>query len=121
MFTNYFKNRYEVRPYQRSPLCSQPNTYRGFWPDVTMRVCPSGCVCQAVRAPGSKVTLAPLTRAGSIRSNKGSILTAPVNQSSGPLADGCEPLFLISINSPLLVRDETTVYWKCYTHDQGRS
>jgi len=34
-------------------------------PAVTIRVCPSGCVCQAVRAPGSNVTLAPLTRAGS--------------------------------------------------------
>src|SRR5579864_6749211 len=27
-------------------------------PAVTMRVCPSGCVCHAVRAPGSNVTLA---------------------------------------------------------------
>jgi hypothetical protein len=33
-------------------------------PAVTMRVWPRGCVCQAVRAPGSKVTLAPTTRAG---------------------------------------------------------
>ena len=28
-------------------------------PAVTIKVCPSGWVCQAVRAPGSKVTLAP--------------------------------------------------------------
>ena len=28
-------------------------------PAVTISVWPSGCVCQAVRAPGSKVTLAP--------------------------------------------------------------
>ena len=34
-------------------LCTQPQ------PDVTMRVCPSGCRCHAVRAPGSKVTIAP--------------------------------------------------------------
>ena len=33
-------------------------------PEVTIRVWPSGCVCQAVRAPGSKVTAAPPTRAG---------------------------------------------------------
>ena len=35
--------------------CTQPS------PDVTIRVWPSGCVCHAVRAPGSKVTLPPLT------------------------------------------------------------
>ena len=29
---------------------------------MTISVCPSGCVCQAVRAPGSKVTVAPPTR-----------------------------------------------------------
>ena len=33
-------------------------------PAVTISVCPSGCVCHAVRAPGSNVTLAPATRAG---------------------------------------------------------
>ena len=38
--------------------CTQPR------PAVTIRVWPSGCVCQAVRAPGSKVTWPPLTRAG---------------------------------------------------------
>ena len=41
--------------------CTRPQ------PDVTISVWPSGWVCQAVRAPGSKVTLAPLTRAGSRR------------------------------------------------------
>lgn len=35
------------------------------FPDVTIRVCPSGWICQAVRAPGSKVTVAPATRDGS--------------------------------------------------------
>ena len=39
--------------------CTQPQ------PAVTISVWPSGCVCQAVRAPGSKVTMAPPTRAGS--------------------------------------------------------
>ena len=36
-------------------------------PAVTISVWPSGCVCHAVRAPGSNVTLAPTTRAGSGR------------------------------------------------------
>src|ERR1051326_252730 len=45
-----------IGPPQR---CAQPH------PAVTMSVCPSGCVCHAVRAPGSKVTLAPCTNAGS--------------------------------------------------------
>jgi hypothetical protein len=53
-----------------------------------------GC---AVRAPGSNVTLAPLTLAGSDRSNSGSIRTVPVDQSAGPLADACEPTRLMSI------------------------
>src|SRR5438270_594491 len=33
--------------------CARPQ------PAVTTRVCPSGCACHAVLAPGSKVTLAP--------------------------------------------------------------
>src|SRR5438132_10419929 len=71
-------------------------------PAVTISVCPSGCVCHAVRAPGSNVTLAPEARAGSCAWNKGSIRTVPVNQSAGPLVDACEPLLLISIYSTLL-------------------
>src|SRR6201985_2947446 len=66
-------------------------------PAVTISVCPNGCVCHAVRAPGSNVTAAPAARAGSFAANNGSILTVPVNQSSGPFADGCEPALLISI------------------------
>src|SRR5579862_3821523 len=69
-------------------------------PAVTIRVWPSGCVCQAERAPGSNVTLAPRTRAGAGASNRGSILTAPVKYSAGPLADGSEPFRLISIVAP---------------------
>src|SRR5437588_12735121 len=62
-------------------LCAQPN------PDVTISVWPNGCMCHAVRAPGSNVTLAPRTRAGSGASNSGSIRTLPVNQSAGPFDD----------------------------------
>src|SRR6266496_6023532 len=71
--------------------CAQPT------PDVTINVCPSGCVCQAVRAPGSNVTLAPRTRAGSGASNSGSIRTLPVNQSADPVVELCERTLLISI------------------------
>jgi hypothetical protein len=53
--------------------CAQPQ------PEVTIRVWPSGWVCQAVRAPGSKVTSAPRPRAGVGASNKGSTRTLPVN------------------------------------------
>src|SRR6266498_1689347 len=66
-------------------------------PAVTIRVWPSGCVCQAVRAPGSNVTLAPRTRAGSGASNSGSIRTLPVNQSADPVVELCERTLLISI------------------------
>src|SRR6266550_3168959 len=72
-------------------LCARPQ------PAITINVWPNGCVCQAVRAPGSNVTLAPRTRAGSGASNKGSIRTAPENQSAGPLADACEPFRFISM------------------------
>src|SRR6516162_10837832 len=71
--------------------CTRPR------PEVTIRVWPSGCVCQAVRAPGSKVTLAPRPRAGSTVSNKGSIRTVPVKYSTGPFAEGREPHLLISM------------------------
>src|SRR5438105_601624 len=66
-------------------------------PEVTINVWPNGCVCHAVRAPGSNVTLAPRTRAGSFASNSGSMRTVPVNQSAGPLLDFCEPDLFISI------------------------
>src|SRR5205814_3003709 len=74
--------------------CAQPQ------PEVTISVCPSGCVCHAVRAPGSNVTLAPCTNAGSGAWKSGSMRTVPVNQSDGPFAEGCEPARLISIFSP---------------------
>src|SRR6266403_4761221 len=70
-------------------------------PDVTIKVWPSGCVCQAVRAPGSNVTLAPRTRAGSGASNNGLIRTLPVNQSAGPSVETSKPLLLIFMYEPL--------------------
>ena len=77
-------------------------------PDVTISVWPSGWVCHAVRAPGSNVTLAPAARAGTGASNSGSMRTVPVNQSAGPLADGCEPLRLISISPPGVAAEART-------------
>src|SRR6266513_333447 len=53
-------------------------------PAVTISVWPSGCVCHAVRA-------------GAPAANRGSIRTVPVNQSAGPLVDGCEPARLMSM------------------------
>src|SRR6516225_4288348 len=70
-------------------------------PAVTISLWPSGWVCQAVRAPGSKVTSAAETRDGSAAANSGSIRTLPVNHSSGPLLEGCEPLRLSSMVSNL--------------------
>src|SRR5215204_3681698 len=77
--------------------CTQPQ------PAVMIRVWPSGCVCHAVRAPGSNVTLAPAARAGAFAWNSGSMRTLPVNHSAGPLPDGCDPFLLISILDLLLV------------------
>ena len=74
-----------IGPPQR---CARPQ------PAVTISVWPSGCVCHAVRAPGSNVTLAPTTRAGSGAWNSGSMRTVPVKYSAGPLPEGCEPLRL---------------------------
>src|SRR5215208_1898226 len=71
--------------------CARPR------PKVTISVCPRGCVCHAVRAPGSNVTALPAARAGAFAAKRGSIRTVPVNQSPGPFPEGCEPLLLISI------------------------
>src|SRR2546430_6463570 len=89
-------------------LCTQPK------PDVTIKICPSGCLCQAERAPGSNVTLAPRTRAGSGASNRGSMRTVPVKYSSGPLPEGCEPFLLISISECLsLCQSSERFYFAC--------
>src|SRR5580698_9594870 len=89
-----------IGPPQR---CAQPQ------PAVTIKVCPSGCVCQAVRAPGSNVTLAPKTRAGAGALKSGSTRTEPVKYSSGPLPEGYVPLRLISIVLKLLFIDRSAV------------
>src|SRR5437773_9171822 len=65
-----------------------------------MRVCPSGCVCQLLRAQGSNVTYAPLVRAGCGALKSGSIRTVPVKYSAGPRAEGSDPLRLSSILIP---------------------
>src|SRR5215207_8586312 len=85
-----------------------PHRWARPTPDVTTSVWPSGWVCHAVRAPGSNVTLAPAARAGTGASNNGSMRTVPVNHSAGPLADGCEPLRLISMTPPLVVAETRT-------------
>jgi hypothetical protein len=41
--------------------------------------------------------MAPLTRAVSLPLNGESMRTVPVNQSAGPLTDGCEPFRFISM------------------------
>src|SRR5215467_13873924 len=53
-------------------VCTQP------MPEVTMSVWPNGWVCHAVRAPGSKVTIAPPMRAGALPLEGMSTRTAPV-------------------------------------------
>src|SRR5215831_3317946 len=73
-------------------LCTRPQ------PSVTMRLWPSGCVCHAVRAPGSNVTRTASARAGAGVWNRGSTLTEPVKFSAGPLPEACEPLLWISIS-----------------------
>src|SRR3954464_5913370 len=72
-------------------LCTQPQRW------VTTSVCPSGCQCHADLAPGSKVTSAHELRAGSAACMRGPMRRLPVKYSSGALAEGCEPLFRISI------------------------
>src|SRR5438309_1959853 len=100
-----------IGPPQR---CAQPQ------PAVTIRVWPSGWVCQAVRAPGSKVTLAPATRAGSGAWNRGSTRTVPVKYSAGPLPEGCEPFLLMSIFliPPSCLQKQSGMFsvWSYYRH-----
>src|SRR5690606_24729973 len=84
--------------------------HRCTWPEpaVTNSVWPSGCVCHAVRAPGSNVTLEPPARAGGTASNNGSIRTVPVNHSAGPFVDGWDPARLISMSSSRLLAHALT-------------
>src|ERR1700686_412123 len=52
-------------------------------PEMTYSVCPSGCVCQLVRAPGSKDTQLATARAGAGAAIIGSCQTVPVKYSLG--------------------------------------
>src|SRR5205807_6572071 len=67
-------------------------------------------------------------RAGAFASNNGSMRTVPVNQSAGPLLDGCEPILLISMSvtfvkeSPSRVRDGQSVFvWQIHSRDSAAS
>ncbi|SOO31449.1 hypothetical protein XFF6994_1380004 [Xanthomonas citri pv. fuscans] len=73
------------------PSCTRPA------PAVTISVWPSGWVCHAVRAPGSKVTVAPPTRAGASAWNGASMRTLPVKYSAAPTTDGAPPALLTLI------------------------
>ena len=57
--------------------CTRPT------PAVTIRICPAGCECHAVRAPGSNVTDPPLARAGLIAWKSISTRAVPVKFSAG--------------------------------------
>jgi hypothetical protein len=59
-------------------------------PAVTSKVCPSGCVCHAARAAGSKVTLAQETRDGAGATFNMSMRTEPVKYSAGPIVERWE-------------------------------
>ena len=86
-------------------------------PEVTISVWPSGWVCQAVRAPGSKVTCAPCTRSGAAGLKSPSIRTRPVNHSAGPCRDGVSPARKISITVLLVCPYEG--WWLTRWCDQG--
>src|SRR6266436_7954550 len=77
-----------------------PQVYTRPSPATTWRVWPSGWVCHAVRAPGSKLTRAARMRAGAGASMIGSCHTVPVNQSPGIRRDGTDPDSLMSMISP---------------------
>ena len=72
---------------------------QGFLRDIQAAACEQ---FTTVLAPGSNVTLDAAPRLDSFAVNNGSIRTAPVNQSSGPLPEDCEPTLIISIANYLL-------------------
>src|SRR5205085_9382586 len=75
--------------------CARPT------PSVTKMVCPFGCACHAVRAPGEKWTLLALRREAADGAATVSIYTAPVNHSLGPLL--VPMLFLVTCMFALLM------------------
>src|SRR5437773_1617158 len=72
-------------------------------PEITCKVWPSGWVCHAVRARGSKRTKAPRMRAGAGASMIGSCHTVPVKESAGARREGTEPNGLISMADSFLL------------------
>ena len=72
-------------------------------PLTTCNVYPNGCVCHAVRAPGSNATFNARTLAGSGALTIGSCHTVPVNQSDDACLVGRDPAFMIFIDVPLEV------------------
>src|SRR5437016_13839610 len=53
-------------------------------PDRQNKVCPTGCACHAVRAPGVNVTTVPPMRDGDVAVITGSWNTMPVKVSAAP-------------------------------------
>ena len=66
-------------------------------PAVMIRICPRGCECHAVRAPGSNVTDPPLACDGSSASNSISTRALPVKFSAGAGRTAREPPRVMTI------------------------
>src|SRR3954464_13614354 len=73
----------------RISTTSSPSHWALPAPAVTTRVCPSGWVCQAERAPDVTVTLAQETRDGSGALLSGSMRTVPLRFAEGPDCEDC--------------------------------
>src|SRR5438552_4777114 len=82
--------------------CTQPV------PAVTIRVWPSGWVCHAERAPGSKVTQEAETLESAFGWNRGSMRTEPVKYCSGALLERCEPFRVMVIASSACADSEAS-------------
>src|SRR5450830_1619974 len=82
-------------------------------PDVMCKVCPSGWVCQAVRAPGSKRTQAERRSAGSGAWMMGSCHTVPVKLGAPIRRDGRDPQAIMSMVN-------TSPYWSFFIERPAR-
>ncbi|AAF84576.1 hypothetical protein XF_1767 [Xylella fastidiosa 9a5c] len=72
-----------------------PHSCTSPTPEVTTRRCPAGWVCQAERAPGSKLTRPPEALMFLSAGQTGSTRTRPVKNSAGPVAEACSPARVI--------------------------
>src|SRR5690606_15973353 len=72
-----------------------PHSWVNPTPEVTTNRCPAGWVCQAERAPGSKLTYAEETCTSLFAGNSGSTRTLPTKVSAGPATDACIPARVI--------------------------